>query len=176
MVIPHVSLKPLSKFLMAIPEDPTGAHYRLSLRLSGSIPQSRRRVRTIVTKVTSYIKKRRQKLVLKENSVPSWQGIVLVVGGLVGCLISILLAQIWQEDDEIARAKQGHGSRKHKGSGGVRRPTQSTTPNKQGSSSSTTATATTTAASSRFGTAMNHHQQYPTTRKRMNNSTSGNSY
>ena len=89
-----VSLEPLMPFLQATNDDD---EYRLVVRQFRSA-QSRRRVRTMTQKVTSYIKRRRQKLVVKENAAPSWQGIVMLVLGLVGFLLSVLLGQVWEEE------------------------------------------------------------------------------
>ena len=76
-------------------DEPT--EYRLIVR-KFRVASSRRRLRTMVQKVSSYIKRRRQKLLVKENAPPSWQGIVMLVLGLVGLLLSILLGQLWEED------------------------------------------------------------------------------
>ena len=100
--VPVVSLQPLMPYLQNTDEL---GEYRLIFR-AFRISQTRRRVRTMTQKAGSYIKKRRQKLLIKENATPSWQGIVMVVIGVIGCLLSILLAQIWKEDEEIARSKQ----------------------------------------------------------------------
>jgi hypothetical protein len=105
--LPVVSLAPIHQYLH--PTDELG-EFRLILR-QFRMAQSRRRVRTILQKITSYIKHRRQKLVLKENSPPSWQGILMTVVGLIGFLLSLLLGQIWDEDD-IVKAKRDHKNKK----------------------------------------------------------------
>ena len=85
----------LEKTLRNERDEPT--EYRLIVR-KFRVASSRRRLRTMVQKVSSYIKRRRQKLIVKENAPPSWQGILMLVLGLVGFLLSILLGQLWEED------------------------------------------------------------------------------
>jgi len=81
---------------------------RLVMRLF-RIGQSRRRVRTMITRIDSYIKRRRVRLIVKENGVPSWQGILMVVLGLVGFLLTLLIGQFW---DEPPRTSTGPGVRR----------------------------------------------------------------
>lgn len=87
-------LTPIRKYLDTT--DEPGVH-RLILR-KFRLSQTKRRVRTMTQKVDSYIKKRRHKLILKENAPPSWQGILMCVIGLIGVLLSFLLGQFWEEE------------------------------------------------------------------------------
>lgn len=66
--------------------------YRLIPRKFG-VRQSKRRVRTMVQKVESYSKRRRQKLVLREFAPPSWQGVSMIVLGIMGVLLVCVLGQ-----------------------------------------------------------------------------------
>lgn len=101
--IPAVSLTPLVDYLTPV-KDQEG-QYRLTLSHFGNF-QTRRRVRTMIQKTTSYVKRRRQKMMIKESRSPSWQGIVMVVVGIIGALLSILLGQIWDEEDLSQRARK----------------------------------------------------------------------
>lgn len=101
--IPAVSLTPILKYLTPV-KDQEG-QYRLTMSHFGNF-QTRRRVRTMIQKTTSYVKRRRQKMLIKESRSPSWQGIVMVVLGIIGTLLSILLGQIWDDEDPIQRSKK----------------------------------------------------------------------
>lgn len=74
-----------------------------------SLSQSRMRVRSNVNKVESYVKRRRQKLIIKESANLPWQGIVCLVFGLVGVLLTLLTGQFW---DEEPRRQGGPGARR----------------------------------------------------------------
>lgn len=74
------------------------------------IQQSRRRVKTTAQKIDSYIKRRRHKLTVKENAPPSWQGILMLVLGLFGLLLSLLIGQFWDEATPTRR-QSGPGAR-----------------------------------------------------------------
>lgn len=65
--------------------------------------QTRMRIRSNVNKVDSYIKKRRQKLFVKESSTLPWFGILSLVFGLIGMLLTILIGQFANEEPK----KQG---------------------------------------------------------------------
>ena len=73
------------------------------------LSQTRMRVRSNVNKVESYIKRRRQKLLLKESATLPWQGILCLVFGLVFFLLVILLGQFFEEEP---RKQGGPGSRR----------------------------------------------------------------
>ena len=74
-----------------------------------TLSQTRTRVRSNINKVESYIKKRRQKLLLKESATLPWQGILCLVFGLVGFLLTILIGQFF---DEEPRRQGGPGARR----------------------------------------------------------------
>ena len=77
-----------------------------------NIYQSRRRVKTTVQKIESYIKKRRHKLTVKENTPPAWQGIVMLVLGIFGMLLTLLAGQFWEpSEDKKPRRQSGPGTR-----------------------------------------------------------------
>lgn len=108
---PDGDFEPVKKF-MNREEDGT---YSLHMRHFG-LSQSRTRVRANVNKVESYIKKRRQKLLLKENATLPWQGILCLVFGLMGFLLSLLIGQFW---DEAPKRQGGPGARRS-GAAGAR--------------------------------------------------------
>jgi hypothetical protein len=96
--------------------------YRIVLR-KYRIIQTRRRIRNQLQKIDSYIKLRRQKLHFKENAPPDWRGIVLMVFGFIGLLLSILLGVFWDEEhyDSKPYYNGSHNAHKgHWGSGGGR--------------------------------------------------------
>lgn len=123
--IPPVSLAPLLEYLTPV-KDQEG-QYRLTMSHFGNF-QSRRRVRTMVQKTTSYVKRRRQKILIKESRPPSWQGIVMVVIGIIGTLLSILLGQVWEEEDLTRRPKKPvvRHSQQRPGGPGARKATAGT--------------------------------------------------
>lgn len=90
--------------------------YRLILR-KFRIAQSKRRVRTILTKLEAYIKHRRTLLVVKETSPPAWQGILGIVLGLMGALLTLLIGQLW---DESSPSASGPGVRRESRGGSNR--------------------------------------------------------
>ena len=104
--VPIKDLSALSDYLERLPQeqggdaDPENAlqlrKYRLVLR-KFRIGQSKRRVRTILAKIEAYIKRRRTQLVVKETSPPAWQGILGIVVGLMGTLLTLLLGQLWDD-------------------------------------------------------------------------------
>ena len=59
---------------------------------------TKRRTRTMVQKISSYVSRRRSKLLVKENAAPSWVAVLMMVVGLVGFLLALLLGQFWEED------------------------------------------------------------------------------
>jgi hypothetical protein len=80
----------------------------LQMRIFG-LSQTRTRVRSNINKVESYIKKRRQKLILKESATLPWQGILCLVFGLLGFLLTLLIGQFWEETPPPVR---GPGARR----------------------------------------------------------------
>ncbi|KAG7357276.1 hypothetical protein IV203_001964 [Nitzschia inconspicua] len=101
---PDGNFGPVKKYLNQ-EEDGT---YSLHMRHFG-LSQSRTRVRANVNKVDSYIKKRRQKLLLKENATLPWQGILCLVFGLMGFLLTLLIGQFY---DETPKRQGGPGARR----------------------------------------------------------------
>ncbi len=73
------------------------------------LDQSRTRVRANVNKIDSFIKKRRQKLLVKENATLPWQGILCLIFGVVGLLLTLLIGQFW---DETPKRQGGPGARR----------------------------------------------------------------
>ncbi len=65
------------------------------------VAQSKRRVRTMVQKIESYVNQRRSKIVVQEETDLSWKGIVGLVIGLFGILVTILFGQLLEEEEEI---------------------------------------------------------------------------
>ena len=104
-IVEDVSLAPLDAFL----ERGEGDERSIIIRQFG-IQQSRRRVKTTAQKIDSYVKRRRHKLTVKENAPPSWQGILLLVLGLFGLLLSLLIGQFWEEAAPTRR-QSGPGAR-----------------------------------------------------------------
>lgn len=72
--------------------------------------QTRRRTKTMVSKVDAYLKHRRHQLTIKENSPLSWQGIVGLVLGLFGFLLTCLIGQFWDEPNQVG----GPGARRRR--------------------------------------------------------------
>ena len=87
-----------------------------------SLSQARSRVRSNVNKVDSYIKKRRQKLILKESANLPWQGILCLIFGLVGLLLTILIGQFFEEEP---RRQGGPGARRSRHNSSYRSSTSS---------------------------------------------------
>jgi hypothetical protein len=83
----------------------TSGNYVLHMR-KFNMRQSKRRTRTMVSKVESYINNRRQKLVIKENSPLSWQGMLSLMLGLFSLLIGILIWQFVEDDKAQEAAKR----------------------------------------------------------------------
>jgi len=92
--LPDVSLAKLAPFL---DQGENREEFTIIIR-KYNIRQSRRRVKTTVQKIDSYIKNRRHKLTVKENCPPSWQGILLLVLGIFGLLLTLLIGQFWEPE------------------------------------------------------------------------------
>jgi hypothetical protein len=97
-----------SKIKEYMSEDVEEGMYTLHFRNFG-LSQTRMRVRSNISKVESYIKKRRQKLLLKESASLPWQAILCLVFGLVGALLTILIGQFYEEEP---RRQGGPGARR----------------------------------------------------------------
>jgi len=65
-----------------------------------NLGRTRRRVKMMTVKVDTFIKKRRNTLLLKENAPLSWKGIVLLVLGMFLLLLTLLLGQFVEETKE----------------------------------------------------------------------------
>lgn len=105
--IPYKSLAPISKYLQVSSESNeagVGTEYRLVMK-QFTVVQSRRRVRTMVQKISGYIRRRRQQVIIKENANVSWVGVLLITAGIIGFLLSLLLGQLWIEDDAYLKAQ-----------------------------------------------------------------------
>mmetsp|Transcript_126780 Transcript_126780/g.189134 ORF Transcript_126780/g.189134 Transcript_126780/m.189134 type:complete len:318 (+) Transcript_126780:203-1156(+) len=85
----------VKKYLASDPNGEEGVHV-LHMRQFG-LAQSRTRIRSTLNKVESYIKKRRQKLVVKESATLPWQGILCLIFGLMGVMLTLLIGQFWEE-------------------------------------------------------------------------------
>jgi len=88
--------KDVLKFMRKPAGDPDGSVLSLSMRQFG-LAQSRTRVRTSVNKIDSYVKKRRQKLLIKESATLPWQGILCLIFGLLGTMLTLIIGQFWEE-------------------------------------------------------------------------------
>lgn len=82
--------------------------YVLHMRKFG-LTHSKTRIRSMISKVDSYIKRRRQKLILRESVPVSWKGIVCLVFGLLGLTLTLLIGQFW---DEPQKRQGGPGARR----------------------------------------------------------------
>ena len=105
--VPDGDFKPVMKYLNRL-EDEQEETYMLYMRKFG-ISQSRTRIRSTISKLESYIKKRRQKVVIKESATLPWQGIVFLIFGLLGLMLTLLIGQFW---DEPPRKTGGPGARR----------------------------------------------------------------
>ena len=91
--VPDGDFKSIGRFLSLGEEKGT---YMLYMRKFG-MTHSKTRVRSMINKVESYVKKRRQKLVLKESVSVAWQAILCLVFGLLGIMMTLLIGQFWEE-------------------------------------------------------------------------------
>jgi hypothetical protein len=91
-------------------DDVDGTHTAFSFILRKmNIDLSRRRVKSTVQKIDSYIKRRRHKLTVKESTPPSWQGIVMLILGIFGLVLILLLGQFTDDSDETTYGKRQGG-------------------------------------------------------------------
>lgn len=110
--VPDADLTPLKPFM----EQNDDGDWIIIIR-KFNIYQSRRRVKTTVQKIESFSRRRRHQLTVKETCPPAWQGILLLVLGLFGFLLTLLIGQFW--DEPIVRRQGGPGSRKSTTTGRV---------------------------------------------------------
>lgn len=108
--IPDVPLTDVAPFLEKVHDQEGDYVNQLSLIIRQfGIFHSRRRVKTSVQKIDSYIKRRRHKLTVKENTPPAWQGILMLVLGIFGLLLTCLIGQF--SEPETTRRQAGPGTR-----------------------------------------------------------------
>lgn len=101
---PDGDLSPIRQFLQEEVDGTWSMHFRRF-----GLSQTRTRVRANVNKIESYIKKRRQKLLLKESAALPWYGILGMIFGLLGFMITLLVGQFW---DEAPVRQGGPGARR----------------------------------------------------------------
>jgi hypothetical protein len=86
-------------------EDSSG-NYVLRMRQYSLYKESSHHTRTLVTRIESYIKQRRHRLSIKENSPVSWQGLVAMLVGTFALLAGIMLGQFSAENEELKAIKK----------------------------------------------------------------------
>lgn len=86
----------VAKFLDKEETEQDGEIYVMHMRKFG-LAQSRTRVRSMINKVESYLKRRRQKLLVKESAPLPWQGLLFLIFGLLGLMLTLLIGQFWEE-------------------------------------------------------------------------------
>jgi hypothetical protein len=82
--------------------------YVLHMRQFGLF-HSATRIRSMINKIDSYLKRRRQKLIVKESANLPWQGIVCLIFGLLGLMLTLLIGQFWEE---TPKRQGGPGTRR----------------------------------------------------------------
>lgn len=127
-------------------EDGQTEVWALHMRKFG-LSQSRTRIRSMVNKVESYMKRRRQKLLVKESAPLPWQGLLFLIFGLLGLMLTLLIGQFW---DEPPRKQGGPG---------VRRSSAATTSNKKASTTRPTFVVD-TGRPSKYPPGYNYHKKY----------------
>jgi hypothetical protein len=103
--VPDGDFNTIMQFLSPGEEEGT---YMLYMRKFGMV-HSRTRVRSMINKIESYVKKRRQKLVLKESVTLAWQAILCLVLGFMGTMMTLLIGQF---RDEPVKKQGGPGARR----------------------------------------------------------------
>lgn len=114
-------LTPIQEYLQSASNvgEETERMWLLTFHLFG-ISHSKRRVRTMMTRIDSYLKRRRHTLNVKEAGHPSWVGILCVVFGLLGFFLTLLLGQC--VDMKPPTAAKGPGARRQRHSQSTREP------------------------------------------------------
>jgi hypothetical protein len=102
--VPDGDISKIKQFLVEEEDGTWSMHFRRF-----GLSQSRTRVRANVNKIDSYIKKRRQKLLLKESAALPWYGILALIFGLLGFMLTCLVGQFW---DELPIRQGGPGVRR----------------------------------------------------------------
>ena len=106
--IPDADFSKLEQYFERERTDAGGFVYALHMRTFG-LAQSRTRIRSMVNKVESYMKRRRQKLLVKESAPLPWQGLLFLIFGLLGLMLTLLIGQFWEE---APRRQGGPGARR----------------------------------------------------------------
>lgn len=103
--VPDGDFSALAKFLEF---DTKEQLYVMHMRQFG-LSHSRTRIRSMINKIESYQKRRRQKLIVKESATLPWQGILCLIFGLLGLMLTLLIGQFWEE---APRRQGGPGTRR----------------------------------------------------------------
>lgn len=106
--IPDADFSTLQQYFERERTDAGGFVWTLHMRRFG-LSQSRTRIRSMVNKVESYMKRRRQKLLVKESAPLPWQGLLFLIFGLLGLMLTLLIGQFWEE---APRRQGGPGARR----------------------------------------------------------------
>ena len=77
----------------------TDGKYRVVVRRF-NLGHTFKRVQSQMSKVYTYVIKRREQLHIEEPTNISWQGILLMTFGAMSSLISIALGEFWESDDD----------------------------------------------------------------------------
>uniref|UniRef100_A0A7S4T0E0 Uncharacterized protein n=1 Tax=Ditylum brightwellii TaxID=49249 RepID=A0A7S4T0E0_9STRA len=78
-----------------------------------NLHQTTRRAASAVTKINSYVKKRKDNITIREQAHISWQGLVAVLLGVFSLLLSLILGQFWEPEVSNKKHKMGGpGARK----------------------------------------------------------------
>lgn len=84
--------------------------YRVIMRRY-NVGHKRRRVASLITKIKMYASGQKDTLVIRENRILAWQGILLIVLGVFSGLLSLLLGQFSEPDKNMARKRHTKGRR-----------------------------------------------------------------
>lgn len=80
--------------------------YRVIMRRY-NVGHKRRRVTSLITKIKMYASGQKDTLIIRENRIVAWQGILLIVFGVFSGLLSLLLGQFSEPDKMI---RKGHST------------------------------------------------------------------
>lgn len=90
-------------------EQEEGTENRVLAMRKYNFGQTKRRTRTMTSKLDSYIQQRRHQLVIKENASLSWKGVLAMVFGIFFLLLTFLIGQFFEEENSTTR---GPGTRR----------------------------------------------------------------